>query len=349
MTSKRQRLAELLDGTGLVAAALRARAHLHLPWLTVLTYHRIIDPAAAPEMDPEVIDATPAELDAQLTLLGTHFRFVGLDDVIGWLDGRPLPPNPVLITFDDGYRECLSEALPILQRHQARAAFFVPTWYLRERRLFWWDRIAMLVHRSERARIELDYPRSLVLDRERDCEAALMRALTIVKTERRLDLWRFLEHLAEQSGVHVDPAEERAIVEQTLMTWSDVEKLVAAGMDVGSHTRTHRVLDTLSDEDLESELAGSRGELADVLGHASTSIAYPVGYPIEPRVRRALVRAGYRLGFTNQTGASWTGARVDPFAVRRMSMSRAQAHSMFRAFVALPPLAPRRLAPPPPP
>jgi peptidoglycan/xylan/chitin deacetylase (PgdA/CDA1 family) len=66
---------------------------------------------------------------AQLRELG--YRPVSLDDVLAYyLDRVPLPPKAVLITFDDGYRDNVENAIPVLQRHGYPAVIFVPIGYL---------------------------------------------------------------------------------------------------------------------------------------------------------------------------------------------------------------------------
>jgi len=70
---------------------------------------------------------------AQLRELG--YAVVGLDDVLAFYrEGGELPARPVLITFDDGYRDNLEHAAPVLERHGYPAVLFVPLAYLEDRR-----------------------------------------------------------------------------------------------------------------------------------------------------------------------------------------------------------------------
>jgi peptidoglycan/xylan/chitin deacetylase (PgdA/CDA1 family) len=94
--------------------------------LRVLMYHKIND-------EPENSVTVPISLfDEQMAQLGDlGYSPVSLDDVFAYyVDGVPLPPRAVLITFDDGYRDNLENAVPVLQRHGYPAVLFVPIGYL---------------------------------------------------------------------------------------------------------------------------------------------------------------------------------------------------------------------------
>ena len=89
-------------------------------------YHKVNDLPENPLSVP--VGAFDEQL-AQLRELG--YTVVSLDDVLDhYRDGTPLPPSAVLITFDDGYRDNLEHAAPVLQKHGYPAVIFVPIGYL---------------------------------------------------------------------------------------------------------------------------------------------------------------------------------------------------------------------------
>jgi peptidoglycan/xylan/chitin deacetylase (PgdA/CDA1 family) len=94
--------------------------------LRVLMYHKVNDIPDNPTTVP--ID----RFDAQLTQVGElGYEVVGLDAVLDhYALGAPLPPRAVLITFDDGYRDIVENALPVLQAHGYPAVIFVPVAYM---------------------------------------------------------------------------------------------------------------------------------------------------------------------------------------------------------------------------
>jgi peptidoglycan/xylan/chitin deacetylase (PgdA/CDA1 family) len=332
------RIANALHRAGALDAVLKARATVRTPLLTVLTYHHVADPQPGYPFDPDVADATPEQFRRQLETIAQHFTVIGVDELIGALDGAPLPKNAAMITFDDGYRSCVETALPILRQVGLRAMFFIATSFIAERRLYWWERIAYTVSSRAVDRVVLSYPAPLELDLA--TPGAVPTLINTVKNTNGLDLPRFLDELAQAAHVEWHAELERKLADDLIMTWDDVRALADAGMDVESHSRTHRVLQTLTPAQLDADLVGSRLDLEEQLGRPVRAIAFPVGRSVagQRTIRRALLRAGYRIGFSNASGTSLIWAATDRFDLKRWAVDRAMTDSSFLAQAALPAL-----------
>lgn len=85
------------------------------------------------------------------------------------------------------------------------------------------------------------------------------------------------------------------------MTRAELAEVVAAGVEVAAHTRTHPSLLTVSDDALRHELHGCRSDLEDLFGTPVTALAYPNGHH-DSRVRAAARSAGYQVAFTFLNG-----------------------------------------------
>lgn len=334
--SIRGRIADALHRAGALDAVLRARATMRAPLLTVLTYHHIAEPRDGYVFDPDVADATPAQFKRQLEAIARRFTVIGVDELIAALDGAPLPRNAAMITFDDGYRSCRETALPILRQVGLRAVFFVATQYVQDRRLYWWERIAYTVSSRKRDRATLAYPHALEVDLT--SPTAARNLVGTVKNISGLSVDRFLDELVRGAGLEWDGALERKLADELIMTWDDVRALADAGMDVESHTRSHRVLQTLTPGELDQELGGARIDLETQLGRPVRAIAFPVGRTISgsPRIRRAVLRAGYRVGFTNASGISFLWPGTDRYDIKRWAVDREMSDEMFLGQAALP-------------
>ncbi len=337
---------------GLLSLALGLRRRMPSPWLPVLTYHRFAsrDGTGGFEgvrhttglLDDGVGDTTPETFDRHLSLLERWFTILELGDLLALRAGKLLPPNPVFVTFDDGYKDGFEVALPILRRHGVKATFFVATDYIEQRRLFWWDRIHLIVKSSRREWIELSYPSRLRfhLRTHGERSIAAARLVRLVKDERELDLERFLDEVSEACGAPIGPDEERRMADDVLMTWDDLRALRDAGMSVQSHTCSHRTLQTVPTARLYDELGGSREVLERELGERVRAVAYPVGKRLgsAPQIRAAVRAAGYELGFSNHSGVNnvWT---FDPLDARRLSLDIDLPEAHFLAMLAVPWLA----------
>jgi peptidoglycan/xylan/chitin deacetylase (PgdA/CDA1 family) len=127
-----ERIKQLLKNSvyrtiGETAAAIGANGNGHRT-LRVLMYHKVNDLPGNPLTMP--VSLFDEQMD-QLRLLG--YTVVDLDAVLAhYVEGKPLPPRAVLITFDDGYHDNLAHAAPVLRKYGYPAVLFVPIAYLGE-------------------------------------------------------------------------------------------------------------------------------------------------------------------------------------------------------------------------
>ena len=341
--SSRQRLCSLLDRVGLIEGVLRMRARFGSPYLTVLTYHRVFDVPNNYPFDRGVIDVGPEAFDAQLKTLGKYFNVVGTEEVCAHFEGvERLPPNAAVVSFDDGYLDNLQVAAPILKDNGMRGVFFIATSYIEERRMYWWDRINYLFHHASPGleTVTLEYPARIVLDVAAGRSQALATILHLMKIQFDLDVERMLDGLATALGVSWNRELERELCEGFVMTWDDVRALADMGMDVQSHTRSHRALQTVPYAELAQELAGAKQDLERELGRPVDSISYPIGRSIatlDP-IRQALKDAGYKVGYTNASGAQPLWGESDRYDVRRIAIEPEYRGSFCRGVLAVPQL-----------
>ena len=103
--------------------------------------------------------------------------------------------------------------------------------------------------------------------------------------------------------------------EQPMMSWDDVRSAAAAGVEIGSHSATHRELDVIPAADLADELVVSRQRLSDQLGAPVRSFAYPHGYHSRSIIRRTR-QAGYDSACSVKD--RWSHEHDDRFALSRL-------------------------------
>ncbi len=314
-------------------------------WITVLLYHRVAPVGAGAEFDDGTVDVTPEAFDRQVAFARRWFDIIGVDDLLAFVRGGRLPNNPLLITFDDGYLDNRTTALPILRKHGARATFFIATTYVSDRRVFWWDRLNYMVKHSTRERVSVTYPAPLIvpLSGPGDRGRAFTRLRSVITDHYGIDIWRFLDVVAEATGVGMSREDERRFAEDMILTWDDVRAMRAAGMDIQSHTCDHYLLPTLTEEHLRSELRRSREILEGVLGTPVRALSYPVGagVAVQPSMRAEVTKAGYEIAFAASSASSplsginhrWS---FDPLDIRRLAMDIDAPDGYFKMVLAVP-------------
>jgi len=331
MPSRRHLAAMVASRLGVLRAIRQARANAGL---LVMAYHRIGDPTTCP-VDEQLFAATRSGFIGHLNVLKRWTRICSLDDVVDLYRRRRSFTEPMsLLTFDDVYWDNYEAAFPLIREVGATAVFFVPTAFIEQRGVPWWDRIAYAVKHSRHDVLELGYPAELRVEGVRTHpRRAAVRLLRRYKADVELDKERYLAAIESAAGVTARGAPD---VGDLFCSWKQLRAMAAGGMSLESHTHSHRLLGHLSYEEQLEELVRSREVLREKLGIESRAVAYPVGGKgnFNEDTRRAMTEAGYRIGFSNYGG--WNAAPEDHLDIRRLAVDMDVTPAMLHAAVTLP-------------
>jgi peptidoglycan/xylan/chitin deacetylase (PgdA/CDA1 family) len=223
------------------------------------------------------------------------FDPISASELLAALSGEyALPSRALLVTFDDGYRDFVDAALPILRRYQIPATLFVTTGFVDEQtRPYWWDELWQMVSRTARSEVVLP---GLTLRLESNRAAACRNLTEWLKQLTPARRNTILAGLPEQLGV--DPQRRGDV-----LGWSELRELSREGFVIAPHSRTHELLDQLDEPAIEVELAGSRDDIARELGICPAIFAYPNGN-FDDRVMQVLARSGFQAAFTTIRGSN---------------------------------------------
>lgn len=292
------------------------------PWrpgvLAVLTYHRVDEPSARPDLLPSLLSATPATFGAQVRCLAERFRPVSMAEVLE-ANGRPtrLPPRAVLVTFDDGYGDFDRHAWPILRAAGVPVTLFVPTAYPgRQMDEFWWDRLwAALRSTSRRDRL-MTRAGALPLGTAANRADAMRELRTWIKRIDDRTAMREVDRIVGELGPPDGPASPAAGT--ALLDWDALRRLALEGVTLAAHTRTHPLLDRVDRDRAVAEIEGSREDLEREVGPTPPVLAYPSGAHGAPAVEAAR-RAGISMAFTTERGGNDL-RHADPLRLRRINV-----------------------------
>jgi peptidoglycan/xylan/chitin deacetylase (PgdA/CDA1 family) len=300
--------------------------------LTVLAYHRVADPGA-PGFDAyrRNVSATPEGFREQMDYAAEHFHPVSLEQVAAALDGGPrLPARPLLVTFDDGYRDNLTAALPVLRERGIPMTVFLATGFVGGERPFPWDLAAWCFCHAARSGADLPVvgERSWATAEER--EKVLWGWLETLKRLPEAAREEAIAALPERLGVEVLPG----ALSNLCLSWGEVRDMAADGVAFGAHTERHPILTRVPAERARGEVAGSKHRLEDELGVPATAFAYPNGGrgDLDASTVRLLAETGFRLGFTLLPGPEGgRSALRSPLTLRRVYVHHRDYRERFAA------------------
>lgn len=306
---------------------LRWRARHRLP---ILMYHGVVPRALTPFCWHQLDLRHFAQ---QMAYVAKHYRVVPLDRALHEMVAGTLAPRSLAITFDDGYRNNLTQVLPILERHALHATIFLATDYVGSDDVLWPDRLYLAVRASDTATWDasaLDLG-TLALRTPTDKAASLARVYRAIKTTpvaRWPDIMAaLLNGLPADGGT---PGEDfRAL------SWEDVATMQATGrVAFAAHTRTHPILSQADDETVREQITSSHQAVIEHTHARPRLFAYPNGrtQDFDPRARAVLREL--EIPFACSTELGLVDRTSDPLALPRVCVGADLSFDRFRLLVA---------------
>ncbi len=259
----------------------------------VLAYHRVDRPEHRPWLDPAHISASPQAFRAHMRLVAGQYHPVGMADVLAAVRGETsLPPDAVLVTVDDGYRDFVEIIHPIVREYGIQPTLFIPTAFVGGEELFWWDKLYQAVFWAREESIVTPAGAYLVdtPDRKRAAVESLSR---FVKSQRNEVALALVDALYEQAA----PPFER---HRNTLTWDELRDLARQGVTIAAHTHTHPILTRVDLKRAYQEMHLSQEMITLHLGAALPVFAYPDGKieTFNQAIEEALHLEGIEIAFT---------------------------------------------------
>jgi peptidoglycan/xylan/chitin deacetylase (PgdA/CDA1 family) len=246
--------------------------------LLILLYHGVTDRAGAGIENFSGKHMAVGEFRRQMEIVRRQATPIALEDLIAHRgDGRPLPPHPVVVTFDDGFRNNATVAAPLLEALAIPATFYIAAGVVSSRIMFWVDEIEDCINLAPEVEIAIELERPSVF--ELGDPASRIRAVTRIKRYCKgvgADAKdRVVRELVRATGV-VPSVEHAANYEK--ISWAELRMLDRHPLfTIGGHTLFHDILSALPLERMRRDVALSTGLLSYALEHPIRHYSYPEG------------------------------------------------------------------------
>ena len=261
-------------------------------------------------------------------------EFVSLDEMLERLrfpSGRPF----AAFTFDDGFADSLTHALPVMERFGAPMTVYVATGMIEHRMDAWWLGLAEWIRVSNRVVLP---EAGLAFD----CAdpAGKKRAFVAIEAAIHRD-YELLPQV--RTAIAAQGIDCRALLGREALTVSQLRELARHPLvTIGGHTDTHVNLARASDATVHREMTSNRRFLEDIIGKPVVHFAYPFGNARACGEREAAHArtVGFRTAVTTRSGAIFTEHLDHPHALPREVLSaddtpaslRCKLDGVYRAF-----------------
>lgn len=297
--------------------------------VAIIRYHSTQQPGHLDDRVPSSIVHTATELAAHLRMLRKYYRVLRIDDVTSMLrDGVVPPPRSVIITFDDGYRDNVTVAAPLLSDFKCPATFFLTTAYIDSGAAPWFSETKWAFSQSRCARWrEPFFGSEWDLADPRQRNSARLACNLVVASCNSAQRDAYLEQLRSELASPAVPMDE-----PIMMNWQEVRMLADAGHTIGSHSATHPNMALLSRDDAMWEAVQSRSHLVENVGVSAGNVfcyPNPIGSPNADTLTREVLRAaGYAAALIVEPGG--VGPDDDLFRLRRIAVPPSDAELRWR-------------------
>ena len=206
----------------------------------------------------------------------------------------------VVFTFDDGYADNLTEALPVFEKFNAPFTVFLSTGFPDHTIVLWWYLLEDLVMKQDEVSYEdggqtCTYRTSTMEEKKE----AFWKIRSHILQSKREDLWPRLKRIfrTDEEGL-LHPTRQMAL------SWQQVLELDRHPLvTLGAHTMNHYALSKLPEEEVRSEILGSMERIRSKTGTPVEHLAYPYGIlsTAGPREFRIAEQCGLKTAYTTES------------------------------------------------
>ena len=234
-----------------------------------------------------------ALFDKCISYITSHFQVMLLEDMVCLPDLKN-SRNIATIVFDDGYKDNIEYAAPILAKYNCKASFYVVTDCIEKNIPTWTHLLEHTFQYTRKSKINLTF----------DFFPAELKVTDLPTEEQRMAYLRklnpFLKTISHANrSLVIDLVKETfndVDLPRIMMDWQDLLELHKAGHYIGSHTVSHSMLGTMVNQDkIKKELLLSAQMIEQHLGYFPKTIAYPVGSYNQTTIKLSR-EVGYTVG-----------------------------------------------------
>ncbi|MDW7775646.1 MAG: polysaccharide deacetylase family protein [Methanosarcinales archaeon] len=284
----------------------------------ILMYHRIFDNKNSNiDIDTDYL-ITPEEFEKQIKYISEKYNVISFDELIEHYQNKSkLPKNSIIITFDDGYKDCYTIAYPILQKYNVSAMFFIATDYINSDDIYWWDKVAYALNNTNITSFSVPEFGAYNLENP------------VKRLEAKRDICKKLRQINEEDKNKIIHEIEQILkikfddVNQDLfLNWDEINDMSQNGMEFGAHTCSHAILTRVPNEHAKYEIRNSKSVIEANINKKINVFSYPSGTinDFNDNIKEYVEYSGFRVAVSTVYGINKLNDETDLYSLKRLDI-----------------------------
>ncbi|MGE3148924.1 MAG: polysaccharide deacetylase family protein [Pseudorhodoplanes sp.] len=287
----------------------------------ILTLHHVRPPRPDPFQPNRLLEVSPRFFARTVRRLKAHYDLVSLDEMHRRVVEGDCKRRFACLTFDDGYRDVMKYAWPVLREHDVPFALYVATSFPDRLGVLWWLGLEAVIARNARIGLVMNGE-----DRHFDCATVEEKRHLfdgLYWWLRSLETYDELVHAIRDlcARYQVDLAE---ICARQCMSWEELGQMAEdPRVTIAAHTVNHPMLSKVPEKAARAEMEMSRSVIEAALGVRPAHLSYPVGDPtsVGPREYRIAGELGFKTAVTTNPGMLFSAHAQHLTALPRVSLN----------------------------
>lgn len=280
---------------------------------SIFLFHRV-----SPQRDKLWDPLSPERFDEILKYLKNKFEFHQIETLLAnTFSARSRKPFASLV-FDDGYKDYIEYALPILKKHNLTSSMYVVTSCVENGVPPWTYILDNAFANSKRNKIEIDISllpeelKNTSWKNEAEKIAYAKKLKPYLKTVSNTTRKKIYEQV-------INSLDDVQPPQNLMMNWNEINEIKSTGTVIGSHTVSHPLLAKIENEtEIENELRLSAEKIKKQTGKLPLTISYPIG-SFDERVKRIAQKTGYKYGLAVEQ-KEYESTQHDLYSVPRIEL-----------------------------
>lgn len=290
--------------------------------VTVLMYHGITasnNPIA--NFDHKHVEK--AKFEEQLLYLQKHYEIIALQDFILWRQGEKTFQKPaIMLTFDDGYKNCYTQLFPILKKYNLPATIFLPTKYIGTKQPAWYDIQSWCIAQTKKQDVTIQGKKFLLeTDKQKIAILVQIKKLMHNNPKQRKEI---IQEIINQTACNPKACNDRDIL---FMSWKECREMQENNITFGSHSVTHHIMTELNENEIKKEITASKKEIEKHVKKPCIAFSYPFGNN-NLSIRKIVAEEGYNYAFTTTYGTNTE--KTNPFQLKRIALNNLYDLNIFK-------------------